>query len=349
MIAGLMIYDCGSLQLDRQQQGMIRQSESIAEWKKKYQAMTDRLREIPLTDVACELGFDPDPKDSQKWRKDDLRLNLTESKFYDWQAMKGGGGALDLVMHIERCNFSDAVSWLRDRFGDAKTIETVAKQTERLIEERPRQPFQPPQPSEENWQHVRSYLTQTRKLPSAIVDALHKSGAVYADEHQNVVFLRRSVQGDVTGAALRGTVGQSNAFKGLAAGSRRMEGWFMLESPQSGEVQHAIVCESAIDALSYAVLHPAQQKTLYLSTDGSGSVPLERLRQIPQVTLAVDRDEAGEAMAQRIGQELLESDRQVPTAKDWNEDLQSHLSQVQRQFEQKNRLPGRNRNLGYER
>jgi precorrin-6B methylase 2 len=58
------------------------------------------------------------------------------------------------------------------------------------------------------------------------------------------------------------------------------------------------VCESEIDALSYAVLHSAEQKMLYLSTDGSGSVPLEQLRQIPQVVLAFDRDEAGESMAQ---------------------------------------------------
>ncbi|MBD1860031.1 MULTISPECIES: toprim domain-containing protein [Leptolyngbya] len=114
-----------------------------------------------------------------------------------------------------------------------------------------------------------------------------------------------------------------------------------MESNHAGDVQQVAVCESAINALSYAVLHSAEQKTLYLSTDGSGSVPLGQLQQIPQVILAFDRDEAGEAMAQRIGQELPNGDRHSPTAKDWNEDLQNHLSQVQQQFKQINRLPER--------
>nr|WP_277880482.1 DUF3991 domain-containing protein [Leptolyngbya sp. FACHB-1624] len=56
------------------------------------------------------------------------------------------------------------------------------------------------------------YLTQTRKLPAAIVDQLHESGLIYADENQNAVFLRRSlsvedsIEPEVTGAALRGTI-----------------------------------------------------------------------------------------------------------------------------------------------
>jgi len=233
-------------------------------------------------------------------------------------------------VHVERCNFGEAVNWLKDRFGAAEALSTVAKQTERMIEEKPRHPFQPSNHMKKTGSKFATISREfVRKLPSAIVDALHDSGAVYADDHQNAVFLRRSIQGEVTGAPLRGTVGQSNAFKGLAAGSRRMEGWFMLKSGQSSEVQRAIVCKSAVAALSYVVLHATKQKTLYVSTDGATIAPVEQLCQIPQVILAFDRDELGEAMVQRIGQALPNCDRHSPSAKDWNEDLQQHLSQVQ--------------------
>lgn len=339
-------------QIARQHQEMMRQAEATAAWKKKYQARVDELREIPLTQVAEELGFDPDLKDKRKWRNDDLSLNITESKFYDWHEMRGGGGAIDLVMHVERCGFGDAVAWLRDRFGDSETVQTVTRQVERSLAEEPRQPFVPPTPDEQKWEAVRSYLTQTRKLPSAIVDRLHESGLIYADENQNAVFLRRSLSVTtetglgITGAALRGTAGANNTFKGLASGSRRSAGWFSVESNHPGEVQQAIVCESAIDVLSHATLYPPQQKTLYLSTDGAGSLPLERLKQIPQIVLAFDHDSSGGSMIERFRQELPHASQHAPVAKDWNEDLQHHLTQVRQRFEVLNRSQKIDRELG---
>ncbi|KAF3889826.1 MULTISPECIES: hypothetical protein [Nostocales] len=30
---------------------------------------------------------------------------------------KGGGGAIDLVMYVNGCQFNEAVAWLRDRFA----------------------------------------------------------------------------------------------------------------------------------------------------------------------------------------------------------------------------------------
>nr|WP_238393060.1 toprim domain-containing protein [Myxacorys almedinensis] len=77
-------------------------------------------------------------------------------------------------------------------------------------------------------------------------------------------------------------MGASNRFKGLAAGSRRFGGWFYVKSNHAGDVQQVVVCESAIDTLSYAVLHPTRHKTLYVSTDGAGNAPGEQLRQIPR-------------------------------------------------------------------
>lgn len=310
------------------------QQQQVVSWKEKYQAMTAQLREIPLTQVAHELGLDPDPKDKHKWRNQDHILNIADSKFYDFKQMKGGGGAIDLVMQLERCRFTDAVSWLKDRFGEAPVLQTMTRQIEQVVAEKPRQPFVAPEPQEENWQPVKAYLTRSRKIPTTVVDELHQQGLVYADQSQNAVFLRRSWEGEVVGASLRGTAGKHNSFKGLAYGTRRSQGWFYVESQQPGPVQQVVLVESAIDALSYRVLHPAQAKTLYLSTDGAGYVPLEQLKQVPKVVIAFDQDQTGEEMAQRLMQDLPQASRHAPTEKDWNGDLQTHVRQLQQRLQE---------------
>ncbi len=31
--------------------------------------------------------------------------------------LRSGGGAIDLIMHLNICNFKEAIVWLNDRFG----------------------------------------------------------------------------------------------------------------------------------------------------------------------------------------------------------------------------------------
>jgi hypothetical protein len=73
--------------------------------QKKYQELADKVRDISLEQVADELGLDPDPKDKHKWQHENHIINITGSKFYDWQHLKGGGGTIDLVMHVNECDF----------------------------------------------------------------------------------------------------------------------------------------------------------------------------------------------------------------------------------------------------
>jgi len=142
---------------------------------------------------------------------------------------------------------------------------------------------------------VSEYLTQTRDLPGKLIDQLHQEGILYADERQNAVFIRHSFEGEVMGASLRGTAGKNNTFKGLAPGIRRSQGWFYIVAGghDPDPIQRVVLTESAVDALSYQTLHPPDKKTLYLSTDGAGFVPVEQLQRIPQITIALDRDQVG--------------------------------------------------------
>ena len=45
----------------------------------------------------------------------DIELLCTGPKFWDTRAERGGGGAVDLVMHLFRLDFKHAVAMLKDR------------------------------------------------------------------------------------------------------------------------------------------------------------------------------------------------------------------------------------------
>jgi 5S rRNA maturation endonuclease (ribonuclease M5) len=320
--------------LRRVQDRMEQQQLEAQKWRESYQAITGQLRQIPLDQVACELGLDPDPRDRHKWRNETQMINLTGSKFFDWKDMKGGGGAIDLVMHVEGCNFTDAVDWLRERFGAPGALQLVTQQVVETVQEKPQQPFVPPLSQEANWGQVRDYLIQKRKLPSGLVDQLHQAGLVYADERSNAVFLRRDWDGQVTGAMLRGTSGENNLFKGLATGTRRSQGWFytIAGGVEGAPVERVVLVEGAIDGLSYQVLHPPQVRTMVLSTDGAGYLPLDQLKTAERVAIAFDGDGAGDEMARRLQAELPDAERHLPMGKDWNEDLQQRIEELQRLF-----------------
>jgi hypothetical protein len=84
-----------------------------------------RLRELPSEQVLAGLatGLKPDPTftpvkhiGSRRWHahttQGDFEILTTGPKWYDTRARKGGGGAIDLAMHILGLSFVDAVKRL---------------------------------------------------------------------------------------------------------------------------------------------------------------------------------------------------------------------------------------------
>lgn len=295
----------------------------------KYAEVTQRVRELPLDKVVYELGLVPDKKDKHKWKGEHHTISITGSKFYDWKGMKGGGGAIDLVMQVNEYDFKEAVVWLSDRFGEGAAIEAVSHQVKKIVQDEPVKEFIPPAVNDQKWSGVKDYLTRQRKLPSSLVDRLHGSGLIYADQRQNAVFLRRSLtESKVTGASLRGTVGVDNSFKGLAKGSKRSQGWFYFEQgEQEGDsIKRVVLVESPIDAMSLAVLERSNsRKTLYLSTDGAGELPFEFLQGMEKIEIGFDNDAAGKEMAERIKSKIPEAVIKIPKSVDWNQDLVNTL------------------------
>lgn len=130
----------------------------------------------------------------------------------DWTADKGGGGAIDLVMHVQGIEFKEAALWL---FRQTFPLPSANSRQQLQNQEIESPSLEIPLPSEKRWIGVRDYLTEIRQLPTALVDRLHERGLIYADMMQNAVFVRHSThsdginwyRGEPTGATLRGTWG----------------------------------------------------------------------------------------------------------------------------------------------
>jgi hypothetical protein len=98
---------------------------------------------------------------------------------------------------------------------------------------------------------VRDYLVIGRGKPPALLEPLIQAGPLYADHRANAVCLLRGEQNLPLGAELRGTTGR--CWRGLAPGSRKDLGYFAVPAQARPAL---ILCEAAIDALSYLALHP---------------------------------------------------------------------------------------------
>lgn len=274
-------------------------------WRERAQ----RLRAVPLTAVLQFSGAQPDRSDPRKWRTGRGTLSVTGSKFMNWNCGQGGGGAIDLVMHLHHLGFGQALEWLENHFGTAAFVAWSPL---------PRPSLSLPAPCPERLETVRRYLLEERHLPAALLDPLIRSGSVYADARANAVFVLRGKLQEPVGAELRGTT-TTGAWRGMAPGSRKDRGCFAI--PAASLLTTTVLCESAIDAVSCHALHPQYR---CLSTAGARPNPAwlsELVGQARHLCCGFDRDDTGEVMAQAMMTLYPTVQRLRPSRKDWNDVL----------------------------
>jgi hypothetical protein len=174
-----------------------------------------------------------------------------------------------------------------------------------------------PPPDRSRLSAVKHYLAHDRAIPPALTDSLIASGKLYADGRGNAVFLLVGKEYTTVGAELRG-IGP-HRWRGMAPGSQKDLGYFSVQAP---DATMAILCESAIDAISCWLLHPS----LCLSTSGARPNP----RWLPALLsrgLAVycgfDADATGDAMAEQMIALHPSLRRLRPSQHDWNDLLKS--------------------------
>jgi hypothetical protein len=274
----------------------------------------DTLRQIPLPAVLRACGARPDRYDRKKWHTAQGIISITGMKFMNWSQNVGGGGAIDLVMHLHQLDFRAAVQWLGYRPAIPPVREYHASA----------QVLSLPLPDHTQLPAVQHYLTAQRALPPALIQWVIQSGELYADRRGNAVFLLRGKDNQPVGAELRGT--GAVRWRGLAPGSRRDLGYFRWRPPAATTA--IILCESAIDALSCFLLYP---RCLAISTAGARANPPwlpDLLRERAPVYCGFDADLAGDAMAQQMAKLYPTVQRLRPALHDWNDVLKSgpHLT-----------------------
>ncbi|MEO1764412.1 MAG: DUF3991 and TOPRIM domain-containing protein [Cyanobacteria bacterium J06629_18] len=313
-------------------------------------------------------------KGDNRWKGHGCIININSEKFHDFApgVNSGGGGAIDLVMHVNSCNFKQSIAWLNDRFGEEGMQRAVAHRAKiqaNVDVKLQRSPqFVKPRDDVSQWNAVYNYLTIKRGLPPNLVNALHEQGIVYADEHQNAVFAMRSFSGvdrskqlqsvknasnSTVGAFLRGTRGENNSFMGYAIGTKRSQGSFYVDlGGQVGdEIQRVVLCKSPIDALSYLTLEQTalekapQQKTIYLVSDSTRNLPVTKLKDIPEVIAAYDKDSAGNQLSRDIQKLLPQTTIKQPIEKDWNQQLLEMIRRLRLEREAKQEKKTKNKGL----
>lgn len=274
-------------------------------WRQRAQ----RLRAVPLTAVLRLSGAQPDPYDGCKWHTHQGVLTVTGAKFMNWSCGRGGGGAIDLVMHLQEVGFGQSLEWLEKYFGTAAITPVACS---------PRQQLSLPAPCSQRLEQVRRYLIEDRRLPAALLEPLFHSGDLYPDARANAVFVLRGDNGQPVGAELRGT--GAGVWKGMAPGSRKDHGFFAVPATSLDVV---VLCESAIDAISAHALHPQYR---CVSTAGARPDPRwlpELLKQSRRLYCGFDFDATGEAIASCMIASYPAIQRLRPPCKDWNQALQS--------------------------
>jgi Toprim-like len=142
------------------------------------------------------------------------------------------------------------------------------------------------------------------------------------------------LDGEIVGASLQGAMSEKDFFEGLAHGSRRSQGWFYIVAggKEDEPIQKAVLVESAIEALLYRTLYPPTKKTMILSINEIGYLPVNCLANMKEIVIGFKQDQVGEEKAQRLMQKLPQTNRQVPINKDWNADLQTYLQRLKHQL-----------------
>ena len=175
-----------------------------------------------------------------------------------------------------------------------------------------------------------AYLTVGRAIPAEVYLHPRFVGRLRVDARDNVVFPHVQSGGELTGFEIK-----NDGWTGFASGGAKR----LFCSGFGEDDTHLVICESGIDALSYAALFGVDGKR-FLSTAGAlnpEQIALLRsaIQKLPdgaEVVLAVDADKGGDAIAEQVeaiynvigdGRVTLRRDSPSSRGKDWNDVLRA--------------------------
>ena len=241
----------------------------------------------------------------------------------------GGASTLDFLIIAECMPFREAVKTLT---GVASVIALPQREAE--------QPKTLTLP-EKAWLPLRlyDYLCIKRGISRNIVDKLIQEGKIYEDKRGNVVFVGFDEDNKPRFASIRGTY-TGNDFRMDCAGSDKRYGFNMTYS----ESKSLYIYESALDAMSHATLScidecnmGAWKRQNRLSLAGTSDIALlkyiETRPYITELVFCLDNDESGQRASETFKRKYMDKGYSavslLPAGKDFSEDLQIMVRQIQ--------------------
>lgn len=291
-----------------------RQMKDQAAGVSRFRATAVVARDLKLEEVLERLGCQRDSVRKMNWRTQVGLIILDGTKFYSHSLGKGGTGAVDLVKMVEDTDYQGALRLLSEKFGSAEVLaEGIARAHETLKEQiaaaasAPVPAFQLPAQSIQNWPSVANYMTNVWKLSDALVESLHDTGKVYADQYSNVVF----VLNGWIGVELHGT--GEKPFHGFRGTRTEFE-------IQQGDVKRVAFVEDSVSAICLLELGFDGRIVSLSGKPASSAKELANNMCVDgyQVFAAFPNDRGGDSEAQSLG---LDIERLRPKLQNWEKDL----------------------------
>lgn len=179
------------------------------------------------------------------------------------------------------------------------------------------------------------YLERSRGLPASVLSSPLFEGRIFIDSRGNAIFPHYGREG-ITGFEIK-----NKDFTGFSPGGEK---GLWCSRAREGDTA-LVIAETAIDALSYAALHPGEG-IRYVSTGGELNPVQPGLLQsafskLPsggRVILALDNDGGGDHLAEKIKALFRDSshaecdlliDRPPTRGQDWNDALRASVAKDQ--------------------
>jgi hypothetical protein len=287
----------------------------------------DRFKTLDLVGYATEQGFTLDKMKSSSASKTMRRgnekivikrNNMGQYLYYNARNKGDNGTIIDFVQSEKQCNLGEVRKILRSWSGMSVSSPSIT--ADQKADEQKR----------------KEYESKIRRLHGSPRDYLHNRGIldqilrderfrakIFQDTRNNIAFPHTGIDWKTSGYELK-----NKDFTGFSPGGKKGI-WHSNNTQTAIEI---VVVESAIDGLSHAQLYQTGDDVAYVSVGGSLSDSQRSQlvaifgvmsRRGQKLTIATDSDQAGEKLAQELVglAKDVEVKREIPKAKDWNDDL----------------------------
>ncbi|MFS0518593.1 relaxase/mobilization nuclease domain-containing protein [Nostoc sp. UIC 10607] len=214
------------------------------------------------------------------------------------------------------------------------------------IERKHQQPqFTPPPEDKVVWQVLHKYLSEKRYIPDYISQGLHNNQLLYMDEQRNILFIKRDLDGEKTGALVWSKPRENHRAVEYDQNTSTQKGWFYLRlgGQPTDKVENVFLCSTPIDAMSAATYLISSCKglpptrTMLIVADDPNNLPMEFLKSFNRVVVAFNNDEQGNKTASAVLELLPQGKRLKTHNPDWSQELEAHLREEQQKLRQQER------------